>query len=247
MQSFQTALKQNFQRSYVRDAITVGSAVSVFGFAFGVLATSNGATPAQTIAMSLLVFTGASQFAVVGILSSGGSAVAAVSSALLLAARNGIYGFSMGRYLPKLKYRKALASQLVIDESTALSVAQPSEADRGAAFLAGGLSVFFFWNAGTVLGAFGGDVIGDPLAWGLDAAFPAGFISLMAPSLKTKPGLAAAMTGAAIALATTPLVRPGVPVLLAAVGAVVGFVVAKALAGNKSGNSKLRKMGGSAR
>lgn len=228
MRSFQTVLKQQFRLSYVRDAVAVGAAVGVFGFAFGVLATSNGASTLQTVTMSLLVFTGASQFAVVAVLASGGSAVAAVSSALLLAARNGIYGFSMSRYLPKSRPRRILASQLVIDESTALAVSQPDEADRGGALLAGGLSIFFFWNLGTLLGAFGGDAIGDPLDWGLDAAFPAGFISLMAPALKAKPGLAAAVSGAAVALFATPFVPPGIPVLLAAVGAFVGLAVAKA-------------------
>ncbi len=211
--------------NYRRDALIIGAATGVFGAAFGVLSVSTGLSVAKTMALSLLVFTGASQFAAVGVIGAGGSQVTAVASALLLAARNSFYGLALTRYLTARLTGRALAAQLVIDESTALSMAQADPADREKAFLACGLSVFTFWNLGTVAGAVGGGAIGDPAALGLDAAFPAGFIALAAPAFGHRRGLVAALVGATVALVATPLVRPGVPILLASVGAVVALAV----------------------
>ena len=210
---------------YRRDALIIGAATGIFGAAFGVLAASPGLSLAKTMAISLLVFTGASQFAAVGVVASGGNQVTAVASALLLAARNGFYGLAIARYLGLRLTGRILAAQLVIDESTALALAQPDPADRERAFLACGLSVFGFWNLGTVIGAVGGGAIGDPGALGLDAAFPAGFIALAAPAFGHRRGLVAAAVGAGVALVATPFVRPGVPILLAAIGAVVALAV----------------------
>ena len=217
---------------YVRDALVIGAATGVFGMAFGVLATTTGLTLAQTMAMSLLVFTGASQFASVGVISAGGAEPAAVGSALLLAARNGFYGVALAEHLRSRLWRRVVGAQLVIDESTALALAQDDPARRAPAFWAGGLSVFGFWNLGTALGAIGGDAIGDPQAFGLDAAFPAGFVALAAPAFGHRRGVVAAAAGAGIALVATPLVRPGVPILLAALGAVVALAVPEAGAGH---------------
>lgn len=211
--------------SYRRDALIIGAATGVFGAAFGVLAASTGLDLARTMALSLLVFTGASQFAAVGVVGAGGGQVTAVASALLLGARNAFYGVALARYMTLRLAGRAAAAQLVIDESTALALAQPDPADRERAFLACGLSVFGFWNLGTVLGAVGGSAIGDPGALGLDAAFPAGFIALAAPAFGHRRGLVAAAVGATVALVATPFVRPGVPILLAAVGAVVALRV----------------------
>lgn len=222
--------------AYLRDALIIGAATGVFGAAFGVLAVTNGLTVAKTVAMSLLVFTGASQFAAVGVVGAGGGEPTAVGSALLLAARNGFYGIALAEHLrarlteaaqrlPARLLRRAVAAQLIIDESTALSIVQADREDREPAFWAGGLSVFCFWNLGTVLGAIGGEAIGDPSALGLDAAFPAGFIALAAPAFGHRRGVIAAASGAAIALVATPFARPGVPILLAASGAVVALVV----------------------
>ncbi len=212
---------------YLRDAFILGLAVSVFGMAFGVLAVTNGLSLAQTMVMSLLVFTGASQFAAVGIIAAGGTATAAVASALLLAGRNTFYGIAVARYMPSNRLAKLLAAQLTIDESTALALAQKTPTARRFAFLASGCLVYLFWNIGTFVGAIGGESIGDPASLGLDAAFPAGFISLIWPALKTKGGLVAALAGAGIALIAIPLTQPGVPVLLAALGAVAGVVVSR--------------------
>ena len=212
-------------RSYVRDAIILGVAVGVFGAGFGVLAVTSGLTVAQTCAMSLLVFTGASQIAAVSVVGAGGSPATAIASALLLGARNAFYGMTMASHLGGSLLKRAVAAHLTIDESTAMAVGQPDGADTEGAFWASGLSVFVFWNAGTVLGAFGGSAIGDPNALGLDAAFPTGFIALMMPALRHRPGQTAALAGAAIAAIAVPFARPGVPIILAALGAVVALVV----------------------
>ncbi len=201
--------------------------MGVFGVAFGVLATTSGLSIAQASAMSVLVFTGASQFAAASVIGAGGSPAAALASALLLAARNGFYGISVAKLVPAGTpwWKRVVTAQLTIDESTALGLAQSDPAHRYDAFLAGGLSVFVFWNLGTLLGAVGGDAIGDPAALGLDAAFPAGFLALMMPALRHRSGLLAAVAGAGIAAALIPYTRPGVPVLAAALGAVLAFVV----------------------
>lgn len=210
-------------RSIARDALAIGAAVGVFGATFGVLAVAAGLTPLQTLAMSLLVFTGASQFAAVGVIEAGGTPAAAVGSALLLAARNGLYGISLSRYVRGGHLRRLVGAQLVIDESTAMATAHPEATER--AFWVTGLSVFGFWNLGTLLGALGGEAIGDPTTLGLDAAFPAGFVALMAPHLRRRDGRVAAAVGGAVAIVTVPFVPAGVPILLAAVGVVPGYLV----------------------
>lgn len=214
-----------FPTSYLRDAVVIGAATGVFGVAFGVLAATTGLTSAQTMAMSLLVFTGASQFASVGVINAGGAESAALGSALLLAARNGFYGVALAEHLRSTLWKRVIGSQLVIDESTALALAQEERADTEPAFWAGGISVFVFWNLGTLLGAVGGDAIGDPETLGLDAAFPAGFIALAAPAFGHRRGLFAAGAGAVIALVSTPFVQPGLPILFATAGAVIALAV----------------------
>ena len=201
---------------YVRAALVLGAAVGVFGVSFGVLAVTSGLTVAQATVMSLLVFTGASQFAAVGVAAAGGAMASAVASALLLAARNGVYGVALA---PTLRHRLAVrlvAAQLVIDESTALATAQPDRRHRVGAFWATGASVFAFWNLGTFVGAAAGRGIGDPAALGLDAAFPAGFIALLAPQLRTPDGRVAALLGGAVALVLLPLTPVGTPIIAAA-------------------------------
>jgi 4-azaleucine resistance transporter AzlC len=190
-----------------------------------VLSISAGLSVAQTMVMSLVVFTGASQFAAVGVIAAGGSPATAIGSALLLAARNGFYSMTMSRHIRGPLWRRAVAAHITIDESTALGTAQDDPADIEAAFWVGGLSVFFFWNIGTLIGALGGQAIGDPNALGLDAAFPAGFISLAAASLRHLAGRIAAVTGFAIAIIALPFTQPGVPILLAAGGAAIALAL----------------------
>lgn len=204
-----------------RDIWVLGAAVGVFGASFGVLATTAGLTVAQACAMSVLVFTGASQFAVVGVLEAGGSLGSAFGSALLLAARNAAYGVALAPTLSRRSLgRRLLAAQVVIDETTALAMAQPGRVAREQAFWTTGVAVFVCWNIGTVLGAVAGDAIGDPEALGLDAAFPAGFVALAVPHLGTRQGKIAAVCGVVIALVLIPLTPAGVPIVAAALGVV---------------------------
>jgi 4-azaleucine resistance transporter AzlC len=210
-------------RSPVVAGVLLGFAVGIFGVSFGLLAVTSGLTTAQACAMSLLVFTGASQFAAVGVVQSGGSPLAAIGSALLLGARNGVYGLAMSRVLPEKRWLRVVAAQLVIDESTALSLGQATPRDRVRAFWAAGLGTFVFWNIGTLLGAISGGFIGDPKRWGLDAAFPAGFVALLAPHLAKPGGKKAALFGVLAVLVVTPFVPKGLPILIAALGSLVGL------------------------
>lgn len=201
----------------------LGLAVGVFGVSFGVLAVASGLTASQACAMSLLVFTGASQFAAVGVIGSGGSTAAALGSALLLAARNGAYGLSLSDVVAGRLGTRLVAAHLVIDESTAMATAQRERAERTKGFWLAGLSVFVCWNLGTLVGALGGDTIGDPERYGLDAAFPAGFVALLVPHLRTLDGRLAAVIGAAVALVLVPVAPAGVPVLAASAAVLLGL------------------------
>lgn len=208
---------------YVRDGIVLGAAVGLFGITFGVLAVGAGLTVAQASAMSLLVFTGASQFAVVGVIGAGGSPVSAIASALLLASRNGIYGLALHGRIGGGVAKRLFSAHFIIDESTAMALGQDEKEASKWAFWAAGLSVFVFWNLGTLVGAAGGTVLGNPEAWGLDAAFPAGFIVLAAPHVRSSEGRVAALAGAVIGLIAVPLLPVGAPILVASLGALAGL------------------------
>jgi predicted branched-subunit amino acid permease len=187
----------------VRDAAGVGVATGAYGLSFGALSVAAGLSLGQTCALSLLMFTGASQFAFVGLV--GGSPAAAVATALLLGARNALYGLRLSALLPRR------AAHLVIDESAAMALR--SEAPR-LGFYATGAAVFVCWNLATLLGALAGAALGDPRTLGLDAAAPAAFLALLAPRLRTARGPAS--LAAAAALIAVPLTPPGAPVLIAA-------------------------------
>lgn len=204
-------------------SIVLGAAVGMFGISFGVLAVAGGLSAAQACAMSLLVFTGASQFAAVGIVDAGGSTATALGSALLLGARNAAYGLTTSKILRGRLPTRLLASHFVIDESTAMATAQTDPIDQRRAFWWAGASVFVFWNIGTLLGALGGDAIGDPERYGLDAAFPAGFVALVVPHLRSLEGRLAAAMGVAIALVLVPIAPAGLPVLAASVAVLLGL------------------------
>jgi len=208
-----------------RDSVVLGIAVGLFGITFGVLATTSGLTVAQACAMSLLVFTGASQFAAVGVVGAGGAPASAIGTALLLAARNAAYAVAIGRLLPHRTAGRLAAAQLVIDESTAMALAQNDDASAREAFWFTGITLYIFWNLGTLLGALSGEAIGDPRAWGLDAAFPAGFITFVLPHVRSRPGLVSALVGGTVALIAVPLTPAGAPVLLAVIGAGAGYLV----------------------
>jgi predicted branched-subunit amino acid permease len=207
----------------VRDAVGLGVAVGLYGAAFGAAADAAGLSPWQAATMSLLMFTGASQFALVGVLGAGGSGAAAIGSALLLGTRNTVYGV---RLLPLLSPPGLMArlgtAHWVIDETTALSIAAPDRKLARVAFVAGGASIFLMWNATTVVGAVGAAALGDTARAALDAVVPAAFLALLWPRLRRGFPEAAvqrrvALGGAVIALALTPFVPAGVQVLVAAV------------------------------
>jgi len=210
------------RRPYTADALGIGVATGVYGVSFGVLAVGAGLTAAQACVMSLLVFTGGSQFAAIGVLAAGGSTTTALTNALLLGARNTAYGFVVAPVLGGSRLERAVGAQLVIDESTAMARAQSDPTDARGAFWATGLSVFVLWNLGTLIGAVAGSGLGDPAALGLDAMFPAAFLALLWPQLRRPGAPRAAAAGALIALALIPVAPAGVPVLAAAFGVLAG-------------------------
>jgi 4-azaleucine resistance transporter AzlC len=222
-----TSVLAGTPRRTLSRAAGIGIAVGVYGVSFGVLAVAGGLSVAQACVMSMLVFTGASQFAAVGVLAGGGGAVAAMGPAVVLALRNAAYGLSLAPILHGRLRRRALAAQLVIDETTAMARAEDEPAAARRAFLATGLSVWLCWNAGTAVGALLGGVLGDPQALGLDAMFPAAFLALLAPQLRRPGAPVAAVAGALIAVALVPATRAGVPVIAALAAVVPGVLLAR--------------------
>ena len=199
-----------------RAGLLISLAVGIVGVTFGVLARAAGLSLAQCAAMSLLVFTGASQFAAVGVVAAGGSTAAALGAAALLAARNVLYGPVVARWLHGPRWQRLLLAHVVIDESAGVGAAQADEASARRGFVVTGVGVFVAWNLGTIGGALAGDVIGDPARFGLDVAFPACFLALLGPHLRALPGRVAALLGAGFALVAVPFVPIGVPILLSA-------------------------------
>lgn len=202
--------------------VTLGLAVGVFAVSFGVTAVGAGASIAQACVMSLLVFTGASQFSAVSVLAAGGSAASAFGGAALLAARNSVYGLAMAPHLKGRVATRLVAAQITIDESTAMAAAQADETHRRAAFWITGVSIYLFWNLGTLVGAILGSSI-DPTTYGLDAAFPAAFVAMVWPLLRERRSAIAAAIGATMCLALIPFTPVGVPILCAVLGVVVGI------------------------
>ncbi|MER5309570.1 AzlC family ABC transporter permease [Streptomyces sp. NPDC002773] len=203
----------------VRDALGVGVAVGLSGFAFGVTSAGSGLSVLQTCVLSLLVFTGASQFALVGALAAGGNPFTAAAGAFFLGTRNAFYGLRLSQLLALPKAVRPLAAHWVIDETTAVALAQPSRRAARIGFTATGLTLYVLWNATTLLGALGAEAIGDTAAWGLDAAGPAVFLALLAPMLKSATERATAGIAVLLGLGLLPVLPAGVPVLAAALAA----------------------------
>jgi predicted branched-subunit amino acid permease len=202
----------------VVEAATIGLTTGAYGISFGALSVTAGLDLWQTVALSVLMFTGASQFALISVLAGGGAPVAAVASAGLLGVRNMFYGVRIRQILRPRPALAAPAAQLTIDESTAMALAHLDRpVPRPAlAFWSTGISVFVLWNIGTLIGALGAGAIGDPTRWGLDAAVPAAFLALLWPQISTNRLLAVAVLAAGLAVALTPVLAPGLPVLCAA-------------------------------
>lgn len=209
-------------RAGARESLPLCLAVGMVGVSFGVLADASGFGRLPAVVMSLTTFTGASQFAAVSILGAGGGIGAAVAAAILLAARYGPIGVSVAPSLRGNTFIRFCQAQLVIDESWALASRRDGSVDRER-LVGAGLALYVSWQIGTVAGVFGGDFIGDPETLGLDAAFPALFLALLVPQLGDRRARAAAITGAIVALALTPFVQPGLPVIAATVGCLAGW------------------------
>ena len=209
------------RRAIRSNALGIGIATGAYGLSFGAISIASGLTIWQAQALSVLMFTGASQFALVGILGAGGGIAAAVLTAWFLGARNGLYGLHVAPTLQLRGWRRLVAAQLTIDESTAMAVAhEDTPAASRHAFWATGISVFFLWNIGTALGAIGASLLSEPEILGLDAAIPAGFMALLWPRLKDRLSWVVACAGGLVALALIPITAPGVPVLGSALVAV---------------------------
>lgn len=200
----------------VRDALGVGVAVGVSGVAFGGTAVAAGLTVPQSCALSVLAFTGASQYALVGAIAAGGNPLVGVVGAVLLGSRNSLYGLRLAPLLRLRPAHRALAAQFVIDETTAVTLAQPDLPARRLGFGTTAVSLFVLWNLTTLAGAAGAAVLGDPSRYGLDVAGPAAFLALLAPQLREgRERYWVAGLAVLIALASTPLLPSGVPILLA--------------------------------
>ncbi|THA31734.1 MULTISPECIES: AzlC family ABC transporter permease [unclassified Streptomyces] len=205
----------------VRDALGVGVAVGLSGFAFGVTAAGAGISALQACVLSLLVFTGASQFALVGALAAGGNPFTAAAGAFFLGTRNAFYGLRLSQLLALPGAVRPLAAHWVIDETTAVALAQPDRRSARLGFTVTGLSLYVLWNLTTLLGALGAEALGDTSAWGLDAAGPAVFLALLAPMLKTATERAVAALAVVLGLGLLPVLPAGLPVLVAALAAPV--------------------------
>lgn len=202
-------------RAVVRDSLGIGLTVGISGVAFGIAGSAAHLTVWQTCALSLLVFTGASQFALVGSLAAGGALLPAVVGALFLGARNVFYGLRLSERLAVPRALVPLAAQLVIDETAAVALTQTERRPARLGFLVTGVSVFVTWNLSTLAGALGANALGDPAAYGLDAAGPAVFLALLAPRLREgATELRVGALGAVLALLAATVLPTGVPVLL---------------------------------
>ena len=204
-----------------RTAFSVAFTVGLYGAAFGAAGVTAGFSILQTCLLSILLFSGASQFAVVGIMGAGGSAVSAIATATLLGFRNALYGLQMAPILKVKGLNRILAAQITIDESTAVAILQENDADRRRGFYITGIGVYVFWNLFTFLGALGASAIGDPSVWGLDAAVPAAFCGLIWPRLKNKTHFVVSAVAIAWALLLTPITAAGIPIITTVLLAVI--------------------------
>jgi predicted branched-subunit amino acid permease len=211
------------ERAAIKSSFAVGLAVAAYGVSFGALSVTAGLDLWQTCVLSLFMFSGGSQFAVIGLVASGGTSagMAAVTSAALLGVRNGLYAIRLSPIVGGPWWRRVVAGQFTIDESTAVATAQPTLAAQRAGFWWTAAVLYVGWNLTTLLGALLGDLIGDVRAFGLDAAAAAAFLGLLWPRLTRLQPVVVAVAAAVLAALLTPTLPPGVPVLIAAAVAVL--------------------------
>jgi len=201
--------------------LSVAFTVGLYGAAFGAAGVTAGFSILQTCLLSLLLFSGASQFAVVGIMGAGGSAISAIATATLLGFRNALYGLQLAPILKVTGLKRILSAQITIDESTAVSTMQENNDDKVRGFYLTGIGVYVFWNLFTYLGALGASAIGDPAVWGLDAAVPAAFCGLVWPRLKDKKQFLISALAIFLALSLTPISAAGVPIIATVLLAII--------------------------
>jgi predicted branched-subunit amino acid permease len=202
------------RRKVIRDCVTLGAAVGASGLSFGAVSVAAGLSTLQACTLSLLVFSGGSQFALVGVLGAGGAAAAGIAGASLLGVRNTLYAVRLATLLRVPRSQRVAAAQLTIDETTAMTITAP-EALRDTAFWVTGVTIFTTWNLATLLGALGAAVF-DTNAIGLDAAVGAAFLALLVPQIHDRRGARIAIGGALLAAAAVPVTPTGVPVIVAA-------------------------------
>ncbi|MEA2177952.1 MAG: hypothetical protein QOG77_1249 [Solirubrobacteraceae bacterium] len=205
----------------IRKALSVGVATGLYGVSLGALGVANGLSVLQTCATSLLLFSGGSQFALIGILGGGGSAASAITASSLLGIRNGLYGLQMKTILRPHGVVRPVAAQLTIDESTAVAIGQSDPELQRLGFWVTGVCIFVVWNLTTLVGALAGNALGDPKQYGLDAAAAGAFLALLWPRLHGREPIAIAVAAALVAAALVPVVPAGLPVVAAAAVAVV--------------------------
>jgi predicted branched-subunit amino acid permease len=200
----------------IRDALGIGIASGAYALSFGAIATTAGLSLIQTVSLSVLMFTGASQFALVGVLGAGGSVWAGAATAALLGSRNALYGLRLSGLLNARGVRRFVAAHFVIDETTAMAIAREDERDARFAFWATGVAIFTLWNLGTLIGALATHALSNPKVLGLDAAPPAAFLALLAPRLRSREPIAIALAAGVVALVVLPFVPAGIPLLIVA-------------------------------
>jgi predicted branched-subunit amino acid permease len=230
------------QRAAAREGLAVAGAVSVYGVSFGAVSVAAGLDVWQTCALSLLMFTGGSQFAFVGVVAGGGTLVSATLTATLLGLRNTLYGLRLASLLGFRGARRTAASHLVIDESTAMAIGRPDPAAARTGFLVTGATIFVGWNLFTLLGAVGGTMIGDPRAYGLDAAVGAAFLALVWPRLHGTVHRLTAAGAVVVALGLVPLTAPGIPVLAASLVAVVAALAVRDVTTDPAGDEPVGEL-----
>ncbi|HVC04606.1 MAG TPA: AzlC family ABC transporter permease [Candidatus Acidoferrales bacterium] len=216
------ALRAAAHRRIRNRAVTIGVSVVPFGLSFGAVSVETHLNLAQICLLSLVLFSGASQFALVSVIGGGGSLFSAVGTALLLGTRNGLYAARINALLRPTGWRRLLMAEVTIDESTAMAVTEASAGYAAWAFWATALTVYVLWNLSTIVGAFAGNALGSPAATGLDVAGPAAFTALLAPRLTSARMRLTALAAGAIALLTVPFVPVGAPIL---VGGLLGVAL----------------------
>jgi predicted branched-subunit amino acid permease len=213
-------------RATVNMSLGVAGAVSLYGISFGALAVASGLDFWQTQVLSLFMFSGGSQFAVIGLVAAGAAGPSIITAAGLLGIRNGLYAVRMSSVVGVGFWKRLLAGHWTIDESTAVAIAQGELREQRRGFWLTGAAIFVGWNLMTAVGAVLGDALGDPKAWGLDAAAAAAFLGLLWPRIQAFQPVAIAAVSAVVTVIAVPTLPPGIPILVAAATGLVLALVA---------------------